>query len=158
MGSFEHIELTMKHYITSIFIACYFLSVSSYFVEPDTDGHFRILKSDYKSEESLTFGVIGDWGGFPAPWYNTPFQLSAAKGLGQISEAKNSKFTIAIGDNFYFWGVKDIYDERWYTTWERVYTDASLQSPWYVCAGNHDWQGNVTAQIEYSKYNYRWTF
>ena len=93
----------------------------AFYVEPDYDGHYRIQNSNFKNSKQLTFGVLGDWGGFPAPWDNTPFQLSAAKALGQISEAKSSKFTMAIGDNFYFWGVKDIYDERWYTTWERIY-------------------------------------
>jgi len=85
-------------------------------------------------------------------------QLSAAKLLGEVSKDKDSKFTLAIGDNFYFWGVDDIYDRRWYTTWEKVYNSQSLMKPWYVIAGNHDWQGNITAQIEYSKYNQRWTF
>ena len=143
----------------TLICAIFFITTSqSLKIEPDSDGHFRIKVSDFKNSKTLNFGVIGDWGGFPAPFHNTPIQISGSKILAEVSEKLDSKFTLAIGDNFYFWGVKDIYDERWYTTWERVYTDASLQKPWYVCAGNHDWQGNVTAQIEYSKYNYRWTF
>ena len=148
----------LTHAPFSINLLTFSYFAQSYHVPPDSDGHYRIHSTEFKSEKSISFGVLGDWGGFPAPWDNTPFQVSAAKGLGQISKEKDAKFTMAIGDNFYFWGVQDIYDERWYTTYERIYTDESLQKPWYVCAGNHDWQGNVTAQIEYSKYNQRWTF
>lgn len=83
------------------------------------------------------------------------------------------------GDNFYSKGITaDEYSNRFQTTFESVYKGDNLQTPWYVILGNHgmqmqppahkqiddftcrrstDYKGNVTAQIEYSKYSQRWT-
>merc|ERR1711879_686419 len=133
-------------------------NVLSMVIEPNPKGDYHVENIDYTPEPTLSFSILGDWGGFPKPWHNTPIQTSAAKLLGEVSEQRASRFNLAIGDNFYFWGVKDVYDERWYTTFERIYVQKSLQQPWYVLAGNHDWQGNVTAQFDYSKLSKRWTF
>ena len=62
------------------------------------------------------------------------------------------------GDNFYFTGVKDVNDERFFLTYENVFHDQSLQIPWYVCAGNHDHYGNVWAQVAYTQRSNRWNF
>ena len=41
-------------------------------------------------------------------------------------------------------------------TFERVYNASSLHNPWYFVAGNHDWNGNVSAEIEYTNVSKRW--
>ncbi len=63
-----------------------------------------------------------------------------------------------IGDNFYFTGVDDVEDKRFFHTYEKVFEDQSLQIPWYISAGNHDHYGNVTAQIAYTQNSIRWKF
>jgi len=109
---------------------------------------------------ALNFLAIGDWGGAPAPIYHTPGQRQAAEGMGKVAEELKAQFVLALGDNFYFSGVRDAASDRFEHTWDKVYSASSLQVPWYVIAGNHDHKGNVSAQIEYTAIDpsNRWKF
>lgn len=100
---------------------------------------------------AFNFLVLGDWGrnGF----FN---QAEVAEGMGRVAERINSRFTISTGDNFYTSGVTSVDDPKWDRSFEDVYTAPSLQRRWYVVLGNHDWQGNVPAQIAYSDVSDRW--
>ncbi len=103
------------------------------------------------SEEAVNFLVFGDWGrnGF----FN---QRDVARQMGITAQEIDSEFVISTGDNFYPSGVRDIDDSRWQTSFELIYTAESLQKPWYVVLGNHDWEGNIDAEIEYTERSDRW--
>lgn len=62
------------------------------------------------------------------------------------------RFVVAAGDNFYTEGVTDVYDERFFTTFESVYGGGSeaMRVPWLVALGNHDHEGNWLAQVMYT--------
>ena len=47
-------------------------------------------------------------------------------------------------------------DPQWQKTFEAVYVAPSLQVPWYVALGNHDYLGNCDAQIAYGRLSKRW--
>jgi acid phosphatase len=67
-----------------------------------------------------------------------------------------AQFVISTGDNFYPKGLKSADDPQFQTTFEQIYDDPALMIPWYVVLGNHDYRGNVTAQIGRASINNRW--
>ena len=63
-------------------------------------------------QDSLRFIVMGDWGGLPDFPYRTPIEKAVGKQMGKIADGIDSQFTLALGDNFYFDGVRDVHDLR----------------------------------------------
>ncbi|CAN8003805.1 unnamed protein product, partial [Ixodes hexagonus] len=110
------------------------------------------------SNQSVRFLVFGDWGGLPFYPYTTRIQRNLAKTMAAVAEIKSADFVLTLGDNFYFKGVRNVDDRRFLRTFEDVYHAPSLHIPWLILAGNHDHDGNVSAQIAYSKRSKRWHF
>ncbi|XP_065907626.1 tartrate-resistant acid phosphatase type 5-like isoform X2 [Dysidea avara] len=103
--------------------------------------------NDGDGEKKLSFLVVGDWGGLPDPPYYTIAQKRVAEQMGRKAEEIGSRFTVGLGDNFYEDGVTNVDDPRFKTTFE---------SRWYMIAGNHDHNRNVTAQMAYTNKSHRW--
>jgi acid phosphatase len=101
--------------------------------------------------EALNFVLIGDWGRA-----GRDNQVDVANQMGKTAAAIGSKFTVSMGDNFYENGVTGLDDPYWHTSFENIYTAPSLQSPWKIILGNHDYRGNVQAQLDYSAQSSRW--
>jgi len=109
--------------------------------------------------QSLNFVAVGDYGGQSTAPYTTPAQVAVAKQMGITAASLNSNFTLGIGDNFYETGINgNDQDARFSETWKNVYTATSLQSRWYIVAGNHDHYGNVTAEVAHTADDQRWYF
>jgi acid phosphatase len=98
----------------------------------------------------LVFQTIGDFG------RGDDFQRRVAAAMAKIADAQGCDFVISVGDNFYPDGVAATDDPMWKTHFEDIYAAPSLQVPWHVAIGNHDYDGNVQAQIDYSKISWRW--
>jgi len=131
----------------SISVNIVFVSIASVFLISGSHGL-----------DSLRTFIIGDWGGIDTKPYTTLYERSTAEQMGKMADLYGPQYIFALGDNFYYHGVKDEHDFRFNVTFESVYTAKSLQVPWHIVAGNHDHYGNATAQIEYSKYSERWNF
>jgi acid phosphatase len=100
---------------------------------------------------ALTFLAVGDWG------RDGQFhQADVAARMGETASLIKSRFTISVGDNFYEDGVRSVDDPIWKTSFEDVYTAPSLQTPWWVALGNHDYHGDTQAQLDYAKASHRW--
>ena len=101
--------------------------------------------------QTLPFVLIGDWGR-----HGRDNQTDVAIQMGKTAASINSQFVISLGDNFYENGVTGLDDPYWQTSFEDIYTATSLQTPWKVILGNHDYRGNVQAQLDYSNVSRRW--
>jgi acid phosphatase len=99
----------------------------------------------------LNFIVFGDWGR-----NGEQDQLDVAAQMGIAARDMDAKFIISVGDNFYENGVASVEDPQWQTSFEKVYSVPSLQVPWRVILGNHDYHANCDAQIAYAKTSPRW--
>lgn len=100
---------------------------------------------------ALNFLVVGDWG------RNGAFhQKETANEMEKIAAQFHTQFTVSTGDNIYESGVKGVYDEKWKSSFEEIYTGEHLQKPWYCVLGNHDYKGLVDAEIGYSQISKRW--
>lgn len=78
--------------------------------------------------------------------------------MGKEAKRNQDQFVVTIGDNYHGKGISSATNQRWKTEYEDIYSDASLQIPWYPTLGNHDYEGSPKAEIDYSKYSKRWKF
>jgi len=94
--------------------------------DDDNDDDIMIMMED---QTNLNFLVVGDWGGKSDSPYYTRAQKDVAHQMGEKAEKINSQFTVGLGDNFYDYGVTDVDDPRFNTTFE-----VSM----YICALLHE--------------------
>lgn len=66
------------------------------------------------------------------------------------------QFVLYLGDNFYENGVKSVDDPMFRTHFEDIYDKTVLNMPFYAVVGNHDYRGDVDAQVAYSARSERW--
>lgn len=97
------------------------------------------------------FVALGDWGR-----RGDIVQRGVAQGMALAAHEIESRFVIAAGDNFYPGGVASVTDPHWKQSFEDVYTDAALRTPWYPALGNHDYRGVPQAQVAYTGHSRRW--
>jgi acid phosphatase len=103
------------------------------------------------SAPNLNFLVVGDWGRD-----GNEHQREVAVQMGKAAETLASQCVISVGDNFYEDGVQSTSDPLWRSSFEDIYSAPSLQVPWYVALGNHDYRGVPQAQLDYSRISKRW--
>lgn len=105
------------------------------------------------SDDYLHFLVVGDQG------RGNTIQKTVAASMGNYCEkVKTCHFAVGVGDNFYEVGVDSVDDEQFDTKFEQIYgTVPGLKDlKFYMLLGNHDYRGNMQAQIDYTKKSSRW--
>jgi tartrate-resistant acid phosphatase type 5 len=102
--------------------------------------------------DSISFIVVGDWGKDGAE-----SQKSVADAMNDYSKKFHAAFFVTTGDNFYPAGVSSTSDPHWQLSYENIYNKDGQQVPWYPVLGNHDYQQNPAAEVQYSSLSNRWT-
>ncbi|KAK2630781.1 hypothetical protein QOZ80_3BG0287730 [Eleusine coracana subsp. coracana] len=102
----------------------------------------RVAHESAKNDGALSLLVVGDWGRKGA--YN---QSRVAEQMGRVGDELNIEFVISTGDNFYEDGLTGVDDPAFEQSFTDIYTAKSLQKPWYLVLGNHDYRGDVLAQL-----------
>jgi tartrate-resistant acid phosphatase type 5 len=134
---------TRRQFVRTLFVATQ-ATVVGQFLPRD------LLAADATSE-GLNFIVFGDWGR-----HGERDQVEVATQMAAAAKDTGARFIISVGDNFYEDGVASTDDPQWQTSFESVYRAPSLQVPWHVILGNHDYHNNCDAQIAYSRISGRW--
>ena len=112
--------------------------------KPDPED-FKVLKN------ATHFYVIGDWG--RNGYMN---QQEVADMMQEMAYIIEPDFIISTGDNFYPNGIASVEDPYWISSYENIYKGNYLFENWYITLGNHDYRGNVQAQIDYTYRSRRW--
>lgn len=103
------------------------------------------------AHRGCNFLVLGDWGVNGAAR-----QREVAAQMAKAAEQFECRYIVSVGDNFYNDGVQSATDPQWRASYEEIYAAPSLQVPWYVALGNHDYRGVPQAQLDYAKSSPRW--
>lgn len=144
----------------NLFFCLLLMLVASYRGKAQTKTYDDEYKSGYRGgfieglavpDSATSFLAIGDWGRC-----GEYFQKEVADQLGKASVGADASFIISTGDNLYPDGVASIDDPLWNRSYEDIYHQFSLQKPWYVVLGNHDYVTNPQAEVEYTKKSARW--
>ncbi|KAL5553329.1 hypothetical protein UlMin_040730 [Ulmus minor] len=67
--------------------------------------------------------------------------------MGKVGKELDIDFVISTGDNFYEDGLTGVNDPAFNLSFSNIYTAPSLHKQWYSVLGNHDYHGNVLAQL-----------
>ncbi|MDE6278040.1 MAG: metallophosphoesterase [Muribaculaceae bacterium] len=100
---------------------------------------------------NVNFLVVSDLGAFGGG-----DQPEVAATLGRVAETFSPTAILNMGDTFHFWGVESVDDPGWVSNFESIYTAPFLHSLWYCALGNHDYQGNTQALVDYTHKSRRW--
>lgn len=130
----------------------FFLWFSNGFTQVDEQKKEKSAISELQIvKKSANFLVLGDFG------RNGEFhQKEVATQMAKTASTIDADFVVTVGDNFYPNGVGSIQDPQWKRSFEDIYHQHSLHEDWHISLGNHDYKGNIQAQIDYSKVSRRW--
>jgi acid phosphatase len=104
-------------------------------------------------KDELRLIAVGDWG------HKGDGLRATIRGMDEASRVLDGFHAgLFLGDNFYPDGVSSVEDDNWRRYFAEPFDTEQLGNlTWHAVLGNHDWHGNVQAQIDYSKRNKRWS-
>lgn len=104
-----------------------------------------------QARADVNFLVVSDLGN-----YGGDDQPLVAESMGNFAHKFKPTAILNLGDTFHYWGVQSIDDPSWNNNFESIYSHPALYNLWYSVLGNHDYQGNSQALIDYTEKSRRW--
>jgi acid phosphatase len=98
----------------------------------------------------LEFIALGDTG------TGAMGQRIVAGSMRKYALERSVRFVLLLGDNFYEDGVSSVDDSQFRTHFEEIYDPSVLSMPFYAVLGNHDYRGDIHAQVAYGQKSARW--
>lgn len=96
------------------------------------------------------FLFFGDFG------MGNDMQRQVASTMVRFCASEQCQFVLGLGDNFYPHGVSSADDPQFQEKFEKPYGPLGLV--FYPTFGNHDYDGNIQAQLDYSGRSRLWAF
>lgn len=93
----------------------------------------------------IRFATLADWG------IKSNARHIQAINASLHDQKETLDFIVAGGDNYYNFGVSGENDRLWNSTWFDRFQVPALDLPWMAILGNHDYYGNIQAQVDYGK-------
>jgi hypothetical protein len=147
-------ELTPRERLLADFFAKRSVeSESAELSEQDSGSPVALIKYQHEPAEvltmpsdSFTFFAVGDFG------EPTKEIIVTAEVMGKYPV--KPAFILGLGDNFYPSGVYSVDDDVFITYWYNIFLAAysQMQVPWFNCLGNHDYRGDIMAQIHFQRH------
>jgi tartrate-resistant acid phosphatase type 5 len=105
-----------------------------------------LLLEGTKKPGEVTLLVTGDTG------MDSEGQRMVATLLESLCEQKDPDGVLLLGDNFYYDGVEGTDDPQWRSKFHAYYdTPCLARLKFYAILGNHDYNGDPSAQIRYTR-------
>ena len=110
------------------------------------------LTHEFKEQTNFRFFALGDTG------TGDKSQIAVAQEMEKRCQKLNGiDGILLLGDQFYPTGVTSVEDPQWQDKINKPYNKPCLsRSPIIPTLGNHDYKGNVQAQIHYSAMSSQW--
>lgn len=106
------------------------------------------LARQVPADQPVRFVSFGDFG------TGGTAQYLVAEAIEKKCKAAGCDFAVTLGDNIYNDGVKSVSDPQFLSKFEKPF--ARLPFNFYMSLGNHDYRGNVQAQVDYTRHSNKW--
>lgn len=149
-----------KYFLLFAFVTVFgvITGVSIYYAQKSLNNDGQKVNQDDQSKDqnsaqndskpSEFFVVLGDTGN------KSPEQFQVAESVDKYCEQVDCESILIAGDVIYPSGITSVTDKRLQTQFEEPYK--SIDLPFYIAYGNHDYKGCVDCFLEYANISTRW--
>jgi tartrate-resistant acid phosphatase type 5 len=106
------------------------------------------VQAEHSNQKKVRFIAVGDTG------TGAEKQYEVARAMAEKCKKSGCDFALILGDNIYNNGVTSVNDPQFDSKFEKPYKDFNFK--FYMTLGNHDYRGNVQAEVDYTAKSKKW--